>query len=264
MSTIMEQMPEEIAKQFSGGSKLLSLHHYPKDGTKVKLDIDQELLPYLYRQVDLLSPVALLDRHLVYMYTERLIGLFHELKQEGSTNPELLAIMETLLLALDYLSHERLFDIPFEQTHRDTVRNILLECFEEKKSYSFTTDHNRPILLQSSIFMEDDNVYTLDEREERVRLYMAVFYLQPKNQREHFTHVGHWLGKVDMKPNASQIPYEDFIKGFTDHHLHQDTLYFFNMCKRALVWFTNTYSWRNNELAGFDRMDLHAKLGLYR
>lgn len=105
-------------------------------------------------------------------------------------------------------------------------------------------------------------VYTMDNRGERTRIYMAVLYEKPASTFEHFKHVGHWLGELDLKPNTNEISYEDYLKGMTNEELHQELLYEINRVKRVFSWFLNSYSCRNNKLAGFDVIDLCSKLGI--
>ncbi|AFV21727.1 MULTISPECIES: hypothetical protein [Bacillus] len=251
-----------IAEEFKNGTKLLSLHHYAKDGDEVKLAIEKEWLPYLHDEVDLLSPESFHERHLIYMYTQELIEMLPKLKEEGAMEEQLLIVIETLLLALDYLTHERFAYAPFTSEHREEINGIIQECFSITKSNTFSSNANRPSLLKSKIIEGEESIYCLDEREEKKRLYMAVVYKKPKDLQDRFKQIAFWLGNVNLKPNSDRVSYQDSIEGKTNHDLHVDLLFYLNMVKQTLSWFIHSYSWRNNELAGFDEIDIISKLGL--
>ncbi|MCU5281594.1 hypothetical protein OCA22_24780 [Bacillus cereus] len=251
-----------IAEEFKNGNKLLSLHHYAKDGNEVKLAIEQEWLPYLHEEVELLSPENFHERHLVYMYVQELIEMLPKLKEEGVIEKRLLTVVETLLLALDYLTHERFAYAPFKNEHREETNNIIQDCFSEAKSTTFLNDANRPDLLKSKIIKGKEKIYCLDEREEKRRLYMAVVYTKPKDLQDRFKQVAYWLGHVNLKPNSDRVSYQESIEGKTNHDLHVDLLFYLNMVKQTLSWFIHSYSWENNELAVFDEIDITSKLGL--
>ncbi|MFJ8528388.1 hypothetical protein [Bacillus sp. NPDC094106] len=255
-------MEKLMADEFKNGNKLLSLHHYAKDGDEVKLEIKKEWLPYLHDEVDLLSPESFHERHLVYMYVQELIEMLPKLKEEGAMEKQLLIVIETLLLALDYLTHERFAYAPFTNEHREEINSIIKECFEQEKTATFSNDANRPSLLKSKIIEGKEKVYCLDEREEKRRLYMAVVYTKPKDLQDRFKQIAFWLGNVNLKPNSDRVTYQESIEGKTNHDLHVDLLFYLNMVKQTLSWFIHSYSWRNNELAGFDEIDIISKLGL--
>ncbi|WPS85328.1 hypothetical protein SMD22_01490 (plasmid) [Brevibacillus halotolerans] len=99
----------------------------------------------------------------------------------------------------------------------------------------------------------------MDQREEKTRIYMAVLYKRPKNMMEHVKHVGYWLSQVNLKPNI-KLSDEQIIEGKTEHDLHVDTIFYLNMVQRALSWFLNTTSWKNNQLFTFDEVDIRCKL----
>lgn len=257
-----DELQQLIEKSFKHGSMLQSLHHYPKDGEEVTLKIEKELLPYTHDTVHLLSPHLHHERNLLYMYIEELIQMLSLLKEEGTVDAKLLSVAETLLLALDYLTHERFIQSTFTEQDKLELQEIIKGCFDEVKEHSFSTDANRPVLYKTKWLQKEDKVYALDLREEKIRIYMAVFYQKPESLKEHMRQVGHWLGQVDLKPNGSRISYEEYCSGMTDHELHQDLLFYFNMVKRALAWFFNTCSWRDGILRFFDEMDMCSKLGI--
>lgn len=259
----MEQNIEKIlTDDFAKGHKLLSLHHYPKDGEVVKLDVQKEVLPYLHDEVDLLWSERFHERNLIYTYVQKLIDLLPSLKKEGLIDKRLLSIVETLLLSLDYLTHKKFTYAPFESKHREEINGIIKECFSEDKTTTFSDDAGRPSLLTSKIMQDEDKVYCLDKREEKVRLYMAVLYTKPKHEQERFKQIAFWLGNVNLKPNSDRVSYQESIDGKTNHDLHVDLLFYLNMVKQTLSWFIHSYSWANNELAVFDEIDITSKLGL--
>lgn len=255
---------KEFEKEFEKGTKLLSLQHYSSKGEDVKLDIEKEWLSRLHENVDLLSPVMNLERNLVYMYTEELIQLFHILNEEGKLPFELLAVLETLLQGMDYLTHERFLNAPFEEKDREDIKGIISQVFEEKKINRFSESSNRPKLNKSPIFEDEEKVFAKDKRLERNRIYMAVLYKKTDSLAEHMQLVGYWIGHVNLKPNRVRVSYEEMLEGKTDVELHEDTLFYLNMVKRTLAWFLNSLSWRSGELHGFDKIDIASKLGLYR
>lgn len=255
---------KEFEKEFDKGHKLLSLHHYARDGEDVKLDIPKEWLPRVHEQVDLLTPTINLERDLVYLYTEDLIQQFPALKEEGKLSVEMVAILETLLHAMDFLTHERFLNAPFEETDREEIKGIIGQVFDKQKTSHFTTSANRPFLNKSPIFVDEEKVFAKDKRVERNRIYMAVLYKKTNSVTEHFQLVGHWIGHVDLKPNRARVSYDEMLAGMTDLEIHEQTLFYLNMVKRTLAWFFNSTSWRSGELHGFDKMDIASKLGVYR
>jgi hypothetical protein len=254
---------EYVEDTFKEGHTLLRINHAARQ-EKVKLDLEKELLPYSYKMVDLLSPHAYHERSLLYMYTEELISLLPRVKEEDIMNRSILTVLETLLLAMDYLTHERFTYAPFEDKHREKLYEILEDCFEKTKRHTFSEYANRPSLNKSAWYQNEDEVYCLDQREEKTRIYMAVVYKKPKNMMEHFKHVGYWLSQINLKPNMnpSKVTYEEMLQGKTEHGLHVDTIYYLGMVQRTISWFLNTTSWRYNQLLPFDEIDIRCKLGL--
>lgn len=254
----------EFEKEFEKGFKMLSQNHFGNDGVDVKLDIPTEWLPLLHPEVQLLSPTLHLERELVYLYTEELIQLFPAIQEEGKLSNELLAVFETLLHAMDYMTHERFLNAPFGEQDRDELEDILRQVFDEKKTSRFTESANRPLLNKSQIFSDEEKVFAKDERKERTRIYMAILYKKSENMTEHFSRVGHWLGEVKLKPNTARLKYAEVVEGKTDIELHERTLLYLNIVKQTLSWLLNSASLRGGELYTFDRMDIASKLGIYR
>lgn len=259
---VNKDVQELLDEKFKNGSMLESLHHYPRNGEEVTLGIDKELLPYVYDEVHLLSPVLQNERNIIYLYVEELIQMFPTFKKEGLMNSNLVAVVETLFLAMDFLTNDRFFNAPFTKDDKEELQNILKECFQEEKSHVFSTDANRPVLNKSKIYQNDEKVYALDKREEKIRIYMAVMFKKPESIKDHMKHVGRWLGDVHLKPNGARITYEEYMAGMTDHELHQETLFYIGMVKRTLSWLFNSCSWRSGSLLIFDEMDLCSKLGI--
>ncbi|WCK57383.1 hypothetical protein PP175_25285 (plasmid) [Aneurinibacillus sp. Ricciae_BoGa-3] len=71
------------------------------------------------------------------MVIEEMIHLFDEIKTEKIMDSALLSVLETLLLGLDFLTHEKLINTPFQISHRDRIQEILKECFEKNKAPRF-------------------------------------------------------------------------------------------------------------------------------
>lgn len=173
-----------------------------------------------------------------------------------------MAVLETLLLGLDYVTHERFTHIFFEKNHREELFSILQDCFIKTKQHGFSEFANRPVLNKSSWIQNGEEIYCLDERTDKTRIYMAAVYRKPKNTMEHLKNVAHIISKVDFKPSTRKVSFEEMLEGKTDHGIHQDTLYFFGMIQRTLSWLLNSTSWRNNQLFGFDELEICCKLGL--
>jgi hypothetical protein len=258
----MERVQEEIKELFKNGNRVLRLNHTPSKGQEVELDINKEWLPYLHSEVHLLSPYLQHERSLLYSYIEELIKRFPELIEDEMMDNELLNVVKTLLLGLDYISHERFINGEFKQEHREKLNAILEECFEEKKSFEFSTYANRPVLNTAKIIKGEDKVYCLDKREERNRLYMGIVFTKPVNKQEMYKQIGHWLGEVHLKPNTDRVSYEEMLEGKTNHELHVDVLFYLNMIKQTFSWLLNSASWKMNQLMPFDEMDIRCKLGL--
>lgn len=257
-----KDIQELINESFKNGSMLESINHLSRHGAEVSLDINQELLPFTYDTVHLLSPMMHHERSLLFMYIEEMIQFFPDIKLEGVTDKKLLNVVETLLLALDYLTHERFIKKPFEEQNREELYEILYQCFDENKKHSFSTDSKRPFLNKSKFTVREGKVLALDEREERTRIYMAVYYQKPDSLMEHFKHLGKWLGEVHLKPNGARVSYEEYCAGMTDHELHAELLFYLSTVKKTLAWFLNSCSWRHNDLKLFDELDLSSKLGI--
>lgn len=251
-----------MAEEFKMGHKLISLHHYLRDGEEVQLNIEKEWLPYLNQEVHLLSPDLFLERNLIYLYIQELIELLPLLKAEGIIQNNLLNTVETLLLALDYLTDEQFINTPFTAEHQSALKNILKDCFKKEKSTSFIGNCNRPRLNKSPIFVDETSIYALDKRVERNRIYMAVLFKKPKDAMERFNQVGQLLQSVNLKPDRSRVSYEQMLEGKTDHDLHEDLVFNLSLIKRTFLWLLNSASWRQNDLYPFDKIDVSIKLGL--
>ncbi len=126
-----------MAQDFKNGTLLVKINHLKEDGAEVPLEIEKDLLSKIYGEVDLLSPYRHQTRELLYMYTDELIQLFLDVKQDESMNKEVVAVFETLLLALDYLTDPRFLKVNFKREYRDYVKEVLQECFNVKKKPYF-------------------------------------------------------------------------------------------------------------------------------
>jgi len=256
------EFQEEIAELMEKGSKMERLNHYPRDGEKVTLKIEKDFLPYLHETVDLLSPYKYHQRTLLFMYIEELIQLFDKVKEERILHADLLSTCETLLLALDYLSNERFINSSFTEEDRTEIYSILEDAFEPDKKHSFSNNASRPAIQKEKIMYKEDASYVMDQREDRIRLYLAVYYKKTSTTCEHFRNVGKWLGEINIKPDSGEMSYEEYLAGMTNHGLHQEHLFYLNMVKRAFSWLFNSYSWRENKLMLFDELELYSKLGI--
>lgn len=255
---------EGIDQEFGRGHKLLSLNHFSRNGNEVKLAIEKELLPFIAEEVHLLTPRTFHERDLVYLYVQELIDRLPGLKREGIIEAHLLSVLESLLLALDYLTHERFAYAPFTDEHRNEIKQIISTCFLDNKSACFSENANRPTLNKARILTSEDKVYCMDEREEDKRIYLAVLYSKSATEMEHFKKIAHWIGNITLKPNQSNVSFEEYQEGKTEHDLHEALLFYLNVVKNTFSWFINCTSWRVNELMGFDVMDINSKLGLKR
>jgi hypothetical protein len=262
MQTEDKYMMEYVNDKFKNGNFFIRLQHSPKDGEEVPLDMEKDLLPYTDSKVHLLSPYAYHERTMLYMVIEELIQLFGEIKKEQSMEPSLLSVLETLLMGLDFLTHIKLINTPFQENHKNRIHDILSECFEKQKQHSFSLNAERGHLNASEIVKKDGKIYALDKREDKTRIYMAVVYRKANNNMERFKQVGYLLRQVDLKPNSSHVEYEEMLAGKTDHELYSDLLFYLNMVIRTLCWLMNSASWRSNQLYPFDEMDIRCKLGL--
>lgn len=256
-----QEILEFVEDTFREGHTLLRVDQTTGD-ERVTFSLEKVLLPHTYKTVHLLSPYPYNERSLIYMFVEELISLFPIVREEEIMDPSLMAVVETFLRALDYLTHERFTRTGFEDRHREHLYRILQECFDIKKNEPFSSFANRPHLNKSEWFQQDEELFCLDTRQDKTRIYMSVFYKKPKNMMEHFKHVGQWLSKITLKPNTSKVEYEDVLKGKTDHELHVDTLYYLGMVQRTFSWLLNSSSWRSNELFHYDMIELNCKLGI--
>jgi hypothetical protein len=247
-------------EKFKEGSLLIQLHHMQSDGELIELKIDAELIPLLSEDIYLLSPYRHHTRDLIWMYVEEVIFLFPTLQEE--INPEVSSVLNTLLIAMDYLTHERFMYMPFTNEHRNEIKAILDNCFDSGKTRSFSTESNRPKLNKATLKMEGNRITCLDVRKERTRIHMAVLFEKSESKMKSFHQVAHWLQKMNLNPDTSQVSYDECIKGKTNHDLHVDHLFYLNRIQRTLCWFINSFSWRTNELYTFDRIDLMSKLGI--
>lgn len=256
---------EMIAEEMEFGNQLLRLQHSPSEGVAVELDVPLDYLPELHETADLLSATEQNSRDIIYKYLEDMIQLLPEVKAEGIMEIGVVAVLETLLLSLDYLTHERLINAPYTVQITEDLDAIHAQAFEQEKTAVFSTDANRPRNNRGKIYERDGALYVDDQREEnRNFIYMAVIYKKPENLMERMKQLGYWLGNVKLSPGTSKISYEEMMEGKTDIGIHERTLFYMNTTLRTLSWFLNSTSWRSNELHGFDQMDIASKLGLYR
>ena len=175
---------------------------------------------------------------------------------------KLIAVVETLLLALDYLTHERFFHQKFSKEDREGIEAILMEFLQGEKTHRFSVDANRPSLNKSLIQQKDGKVFALDHRTEKSYIYMGVVYEKTNSQTDKMKQIGQWLGNIHLKPNAENISYEEYLSGMTSHEIHEDTLFHLNMVSRTLSWIFNSDSWRSGILRLYDEMDIQSKLGI--
>lgn len=260
MNYTHEEVEQMFEENFQNGHKVVRVKE-EKEAVLLN-DIKQEWLPYMHQEVHLLSPYLHHQRTLFYLFTEELIQLLPQLKEEEIIEEKLLAVVETILLGLDYLTHERFINHPFETRHRDKLANILSEAFEQVKQQPLSTFAHRPSLHKTKLCKKETGVYVTDKREEKKQIYVAIAYKKPKNTMERVKQIGHQLMQIHLKPDTKDVPYEEILKGMTEHGLHGDTLFHLNRVQRALGWLLNSTSWHNNALLGFDEMELHTKLGL--
>ena len=250
----------EMETELEKGYKLIRIQRATE---MVKLsEIDENWLPYLHEEAHLLSLHLQHERTLLYLLTEELFSIFSTLKEENIIEEKLLHILETILLGMDYLTHERLVHHPFEAEDKANLLSRLSELFLPEKTHAFSDCANRPLLNKSKLYLNDEGVYAKDEREKRTRIYAVILYKKPINAMEHFRQVVFQLMSVQLKPNTSNVSHEDMLQGMTDCELHTDTLLYLNLVQRTLSWFVNSASWRHNELFTFDELDLRSKLSL--
>lgn len=268
MVPIMAQtlsVKEIIEKEMTFGHKLISLQHTPSKGVAVELDVEPDYLPELHETAELMSATQQNGRDILYKYVEDMIQLLPAMKAEGVMEKGLVAVLETLLLSLDYLTHERLLNAPFTSQIAEELEAIHAQAFEPEKTAVFSHDANRPHNNRGEIYERDGALYVDDQREgNRNFIYMAVIYKKPENLMERMKQLGYWLGSVKLNPSTDKVTYEEMCEGKTNHEIHERTLFYLNMTLSTLSWFLNSMSWRSNELQGFDEMDIASKLGIYR
>lgn len=262
MMTREEELKQFIEEELKEGYKYIRVNHSPSKGEEVEIDIEEELFEHIHPMVDLLSPYEHHERSIFYLYTEALIQFLPILKEEKYIHRSLLSVVETMLLALDYMTHERFTNIPFTDEHRNEIEDILSECFEETKTHHFSVYANRPVRNESNLLKKDKTFYCLDKREEKSRIFMAVVYKKTKTKKEHMGNLAKMIAKVNLKPNRSNVSYQEMLEGKTDHGIHEDLIYYINRVKLALSWLINSTSWRSNELYGFDEWEIKCKLGI--
>jgi hypothetical protein len=258
---IQEMVEEELSKGFS----LFSLEYSPgyfTQNDKIVLKIEDYLLPFIDEKVHFLSPHRYLPRHALFMYVQELISMFSELKEEGQVDSSLLAVVETILLGMDYLTHESFIENPFKDENREDLYRILEECFQEKKRHSFSKDANRPLLYKAEWIHENGEIYCIDKREKKTNLRIGIIFKKTKTKKEFFKNVAMVLNEIDFKPNLSRVSYQEAIEGMTEHRLHVDLVFHLNQLKTTLLWLLNSTSWRTNSLKEFDKIDIQHKLGL--
>jgi len=268
MVPIMAQtlsVKEIIAEEMKFGHKLIRLQHAPSKGVAVELDVEPDYLPELHETAELMSPTQQNERDIIYKYVEDMIQLLPEVKAEGIMEKGVVAVLETLLLSLDYLTHERLLNAPFTAQIAEDLDTIHAQVFEQVKTAVFSHYANRPQNNRGEIYEQEGAVYVDDQRKEnRNFIYMAVIYKKPENLMERMKQIGYWLSSVKLNPSTDKVTYEEMCEGKTNHEIHERTLFYLNTTLRTLAWFLNSKSWRSNELHGFDQMDIASKLGIYR
>lgn len=256
----LTKLEEELNSLFDNGHFLMRLNHTESDGEKVLLDdIELEWLKELHPVVDLLSPATQNTRNLFYLYVEKMIQHFPLLKKEGKMDEKVVSVLETLLLSLDYLTNERFINAPFGEDEKEELRAILEEIFQLEKSHIFSSDSNRPVQNTSELYVEGDRIFAKDNRNERNRLYMAVAYRKNENQIDRIRQIGYWIGEIKIPLDRNKVSYEEVLKGNTNVELHEELIYVINRIRLAIAWFLNSYSWKNNELIGFDEFDIASK-----
>ncbi|WP_442637783.1 hypothetical protein [Rossellomorea marisflavi] len=256
---------EIIAEEMKFGHQLLRLNHTPSKGVAVELDVELDYLPELHESAELMSATQQNGRDIIFKYLEDMIQLLPEVKAEGVMEKGVFGVLETLLLSLDYLTHERLLNAPYTAQIAEDLDAIYAQAFEQEKTAVFSTDANRPRNNRGKIYERDGALYVDDQREEnRNFIYMAVIYKKPDNLMERMKQLGYWMGNVNLNPSTDKVSYEEMCEGKTNHEIHERTLFYLNTTLKTLSWFLNSTSWRSNELHGFDQMDIASKLGLYR
>lgn len=256
---------EIIAEEMEFGHQLIRLQHTPSKGVAVELDVELDYLPELHETAELMSASQQNGRDIIYKYVEDMIQLLPEVKAEGIMEKGVVAVLETLLLSLDYLTHERLLNAPYTAQIAEDLDAIHAQAFEQEKTAVFSTDANRPRNNRGKIYERDGALYVDDQREgNRNFIYMAVIYKKPENLMERMKQIGYWLSSVNLNPSTDKVTYEEMCEGKTNHEIHERTLFYLNTTLRTLSWFFNSTSWRSNELHGFDQMDIASKLGMYR
>lgn len=251
---------KDLQKLMDDGKLLVKLNHLHSQ--KVKLNIADCLLDRIDDEIDLLYPMMHHVRGLAFMYIQELIDLLPEVKKEGVINTKLLSIVETLLFGLDYLTHNNFINAGFNEEHKEKIKEILKETFDEKKTYVYSTDAQRPKLLKSKIFKSEDEIYAEDNRESTSRIYMAVLYKKYDSVMDRFKQVGRVLNDVNLKIERDSVNYEEMLEGKTNIELHEELILYINVIKGTLCWLLNSLSWRNNELHVFDEIDICSKLGI--
>lgn len=251
---------KDLQRLMDSGRILVKLNHLHSQ--KVKLEIADCLRDRIDDEIDLLYPMMHHVRALAFMYTQELIDLLPEVKKEGVINTQLLSIIETLLFGLDYLTHTNFISSGFNEEHKEKIKEILKETFNEKKTYVYSKDAQRPKLLKSKIFKSEDEIYAEDNRDNTSRIYMAVLYKKRDSVMERFKQVGNVLSDVYLKVERDSVTYEEILEGKTNIELHEELILYINMIKGTLCWLLNSVSWRENELYVFDEIDICSKLGI--
>lgn len=256
---------EEIESEFENGNKMIRLSREDLQGRAVTIDFPVESLDYIYPSADLISFSQQNERTILFKYLEDMIHLLPEVKTEGVMDNDMVSVLETLLLSLDYLTQEDLLEAPFSDDRQETLTALYAQVFEPLKNSTFLSDAGRPKQNRGVLYVEDGKVYVDDQREKSPGIiYMAVLYKKPEHLMERMRQLGYWISQVRLVPNADKVSFEEMRKGKTNVGIHERTLFFLNSTLRTLAWFLNSTSWRSNELHGFDRVEIASKLGIYR
>lgn len=254
---------KEIGEFFNNGRYTFRLHHTVGMGEKVKLDeIESRWLPYIQKEVVLVSPLPYHERSILYMHIEELFSIYDRVEEEDLLDRELLGIFQTLIVALDYLSHERFLTGVFEDRHRDSINSILGDCNRSDKQHTFSKYSGRPKLNKATIQKEEDGIFCIDNREERTRVFMGLIFKKSNTAVEEFRQLGLALSGMNLKPNISNTLYDDVLLGKTDHQIHNDVVFYINIVLRTFLWLLNSTSFRRNKLESFDYFDVQYKLGI--
>lgn len=253
-----------MEERIKEGTLAIRVTQSSKNKEEVGLGLQDGDCEFLHNTVDLLTVSVHHVRDLIYMYVEELVQMLPKVKEEGVGSKEVIAVFETMLLGLDYLTDPAFQNIYFEDKHSNHLDELMEDCFNIEKKHSFLTNVTRPRVNKGKIVEDGKNSYAIDTSEDKKRIFMGVLYKKPESLFEHFLNVSKMLSDLELQGETVKTPYDDILKGMRDCELHDYCIYNINRIRRVFLWFLNSYSCRENELAGFDVMEISAKLQLNR